>query len=273
MRIFLLSREIKEEYLLTKKEEHYLHSVLRIEDGATFTAKDTKENYYNAVLRASSLLLTKTENKEENLLDNLPEYKKEFFPLDVYISILKGKKNELVCRALTEIGVRKISFVLSENCEKKAFSAHEKERIEEIVKEAVQQSGGRMPELEFLTPFVSAIKNAKGKKLVFHQSLLEGSKKLSSLCTKDELSISVFVGPEGGFSEKECKSAKENGASFVLLNTNILRSETASVYAVASIQSFYQNWCLHKKEYRHNFLTPEFKKPSNINYKIHKMRG
>ena len=46
-------------------------------------------------------------------------------------------------------------------------------------------------------------------------------------------SIALFVGPEGGFSDKEIRTAVENGYTPVTLGTNILRTETAAIAAVA----------------------------------------
>ena len=114
MRVFLLSQDYDGSplYSLKKKEVQYLEKVLRLEKGSIFTAKDTKDNYYEATLEdEGTLLLKPTDNPEDTLLDSLSGYSGPFAPIDVYVSILKGKKNESVVRALTEIGVRKIMFL------------------------------------------------------------------------------------------------------------------------------------------------------------------
>jgi len=41
--------------------------------------------------------------------------------------------------------------------------------------------------------------------------------------------ISIFVGPEGGFTSEEINVAESSGASLVWLGPRILRSETAGV--------------------------------------------
>jgi 16S rRNA (uracil1498-N3)-methyltransferase len=40
-------------------------------------------------------------------------------------------------------------------------------------------------------------------------------------------SIAIFIGPEGGFEEKEIEQAKEAGAEPITLGRRILRTETA----------------------------------------------
>ncbi|MNV64975.1 Ribosomal RNA small subunit methyltransferase E [compost metagenome] len=45
----------------------------------------------------------------------------------------------------------------------------------------------------------------------------------------------MIVGPEGGFSEDECREAEEAGAVSVGLGRRILRCETAGMVAAACI--------------------------------------
>ncbi len=47
-------------------------------------------------------------------------------------------------------------------------------------------------------------------------------------------SLLVFVGPEGGWSEGECRAAKDAGAVSVKLSPTVLRSETAAVAVCAA---------------------------------------
>ena len=105
MRIFLLSR-IPENgiYHLSAKERKYLFSVLRKKVNDTFTASDRNGNYYKAFLfDEESMTIEPTDAPEETLNDSLSSFKGPFFPITMYISVLKGKKNETEIRMLTEI--------------------------------------------------------------------------------------------------------------------------------------------------------------------------
>ena len=42
-------------------------------------------------------------------------------------------------------------------------------------------------------------------------------------------SIGIFIGPEGGFEEKEVELAREHGAQPITLGKRILRTETAGM--------------------------------------------
>ena len=238
MRVFLLSQDYDGSplYSLKKREVQYLEKVLRLEKGTVFTAKDTSDNYYEATLEDEGTLLLKP---TDTLLDSLSGYSGLFAPIDVYVSILKGKKNESVVRALTEIGVRKIIFMDTENAQEHDFSSHQKERLETILKEAVQQSGSRPPILSGPVPFFTAIEKAEGKKVILHQSLRGKTTYIEKVFSNHDIKnvASLFIGPEGGFSDQECVLAENNGFYPVLLRTNILRAETAAVYTAAAVQS------------------------------------
>lgn len=246
MRVFLLDRRYggEDSYQLSNKERMYLNKVLRLEIGTGFTAKDSSERYYRAVLIDEDLIsLEITDAPEETLLDSLSSYKGPFMPIDLYMSVLKGKKNEAVIRQATEIGVRRIILMDTEFTEKNTMNSHQRERLDTIAREAVQQSGGKLPAITGPMAFADAIRSTEGRAIILHQSrrqrTLTLQEALDGLSIDDQ--VSVLIGPEGGFSDDECILAEENGIQPVLLNTNILRAETASIYAVSAIQAIIQN--------------------------------
>ncbi len=240
MRVLLIESSLIKnmEYPLRKKERGYLSKVLRLEDGVNFTCKDENENYYIATLSDSTLFLTPTENIENNLLDNLSGYNGSRGNLNLYIALLKGKKNERVVNDATQLGVKKITFIETEFSNQKELSLHDRERILLIAKEAVQQSGSAYPEIVFEKSFMSAINEARNIFLL-HQDKENESKSLYEALKdmNEDDEISLFIGSEGGFSEKEINFARKNNATLVLLKTNILRAETASIYALGAAQS------------------------------------
>lgn len=245
MRVFLLDQSFSGEniYPLRSREKQYLNKVLRLNVGLEFTAKDRNENYYKATLiDTETLSLEPTDIPEETLLDNLSGYQGEFANINIYFSLLKGKKNEMVVKALTEIGVNSITIVDSKYVQEKNFNNHQRERLETILKEAVQQSGSTTPVLSGPIRFEEAIKKATGKCFILHQSKLVESTSLKKAFENIaiEMPISLFIGPEGGFSDEECDYAIENGVNPILMNTNILRAETASIYAASAVQTLLQ---------------------------------
>lgn len=242
MRVFLLDSDfdISKPYSLKSREKNYLGKVLRLSPGTVFTAKDRNDNFFEATLiDEETISLKPTERPEDTLLDSLSSYKGSFAHINVYVSMLKGKKNETVVRALTEIGVSSITFIETEFVQEKSLSMHQRERLEIILKEAVQQSGGKAPELNGPKMFSEAILEARGSKLILHQSSRARTIDIFEALKDCDINseISLFIGPEGGFSDAECEFAEDNGARPILLRTNILRAETASIYASSVVQS------------------------------------
>ena len=244
MRVFLLRKEAGDNgiYTLSEKEKNYLFRVLRLNVNDVFTAKDSKERYYKAFLfDEDSITLEETDKPEDTLLDSLSSYNGPFTPITAFISVLKGKKNEMEVRALTEMGIKKIVLMETEFVQS-PLSKHQMERFSLIIREAVQQSGSKEPELVGPLSFKEALTEVEGKLLILHQSAIGGTMKLSE-AVKDlsqDSPLSFMIGPEGGFSDKECDEAVNNGATPVLLCTNILRAETAAIYTASSLQTLMQ---------------------------------
>jgi 16S rRNA (uracil1498-N3)-methyltransferase len=85
-------------------------------------------------------------------------------------------------------------------------------------------------------PFEEAVQQARGLKLM----PFEGERArslgvyLRGLPRRPE-TVSLFIGPEGGFEASEVEFAREAGAEMVSLGPRILRSETAGIVASALV--------------------------------------
>lgn len=241
MRIFLLnSNKIDGRiYPLSEKERNYIKNVLRIKEGTIFKAKDHKENLYDALLDQNDTLILESSLDNSNYLDDMPSYSGDFIKIYIYQCICKGKKNAQITRQLQEAGATQLTFIESSLIQQKEIDIHERSRLETIRNEAIQQSGAKLCHLFFNVPFSKAIEEAKGLKIILHQDKRNKSENILSLLENtDTDEISVFIGSEGGFTDEECQSAEAAGFYPVILNTNILRAETAGIYMMGAIQSF-----------------------------------
>ncbi len=222
---------------LTGKEYHYLTHVLRLKENNTFTGQDRDGNLFS--LRVLSI-------KNHSIMletDPLPG-QREDIPLKItlYQCICKGKKMDRIIRQATEAGVKTIVPLLSEytvpRLDKKE-GMHKIERWNRIIKEALQQSGSRVvTEIREPSSILNLPEKSKKKeiKLFFHQSPLENHSLHEYLCEYPE-EVSLLVGPEGGLSENETGFLMKTGFRPVMLKTNILRAETAALYAIGAVQS------------------------------------
>ena len=65
---------------------------------------------------------------------------------------------------------------------------------------------------------------------------------------KSAKSVLVLIGPEGDFSKNEVALALEQGAKPVSLGPLVLRSETAALYVLSTLDFYYREVALEKKK-------------------------
>ena len=153
----------------------------------------------------------------------------------------KGKKMDLIVRQATEAGVSVIQPLDSEFSIVKYDSKSWKgkhERFMKIVREAFQQSGSKtLPEVKEPVPLTSLEIDEKNEiGLFFHQKSIENISLHQYLFTVP-LKIKLIIGPEGGLSDKEIACLKEKNFKPVFLGENVLRTETAALYAAAAVKT------------------------------------
>ena len=102
-------------------------------------------------------------------------------------------------------------------------------RLEKKIVEAAEQSGRVvLPKVEFIENFQNAFSGSKNP-IVFHTTGVLARE--AGINEKKELDI--FVGPEGGWTEKEVEIALKQGVPVVTLGEQILRAETAAIAALS----------------------------------------
>jgi len=145
------------------------------------------------------------------------------------MSIINLDKFDIVLQKATELGVRSIIPLVADRVEIRAERYRGKgERWRKIVFEAVKQSGRSViPVIEEPQPFDEIVKR-EGTKIIFDADAEETRQKLTNTAT-------LFIGPEGGWSERELQLAREHGCAFERLGIRRLRAETAAIVATALV--------------------------------------
>jgi len=151
----------------------------------------------------------------------------------LFQALLKKDKSEFIFEKCTEIGIHAFVPVVSERSIKKAIN---EERARKIIKEASEQSGRALvPNIQPIVSFADAIatvKKAGSLNIIAHEKEMRRSLDAAPPASRH---ISLFVGTEGGFSEKEITMARNAGFFITSLSRRVLRAETAAVvgsYAV-----------------------------------------
>jgi len=179
--------------------------------------------------------------KDHAVLDVGEEIASRESPLELTLAmaVIQLEKFELVLQKATELGVRAIVPLVTDRIELRAERyAGKAERWERIVFEAVKQSGRSIaPKIEPPTKFDDAIAR-EGPKIFFDAD--EPSGAAGSQPAEDDGGLrahrsTLFIGPEGGWSEREIHLARDRGAIFQRLGPRRLRAETAAITALAII--------------------------------------
>lgn len=189
-------------------------------------------------------LIEKMNNKEAVL--RIVDKRKGVVPereVFLYQSLIKKDKMEWVVEKATELGVSKIVPIISERSEKKGFNI---ERAQKIAIEASEQCGrADVPTVEGIQKLEYVMENCGGEIIIFdprglsmnHESEIfnhENDFRTSLLASRN--SVSIFIGPEGGWTEKEIERFKQADAKIFSLGNLTLRAETAVIVAISKIQ-------------------------------------
>ncbi len=153
--------------------------------------------------------------------------------LNLVFALIRKENTELVLQKCTEIGVTNFIPMFTERTVKFGWK---RERLEKIVAEATEQSGWsdipQIQEPEKLEKILEKFK--KEKENLDGLCVLDfGGVQLSTI--KHLISVdTIFVGPEGGFTDKERNLFKKYNIKTISLGPNTLRAETACI-SVSSI--------------------------------------
>ncbi|HCC84002.1 TPA: hypothetical protein DEP96_04095 [Candidatus Uhrbacteria bacterium] len=143
----------------------------------------------------------------------------------VCAALLKRENFELILQKCTELGATSFLPLATERTIKKLSEVPE--RWLAIVREASEQSGrGVIPIIHEPLSFEKALAKTDGlRRVVLHEG--HGGKLPAK--KKDE-AIALFIGPEGGFTEREITLAKDAGSLVTHLGDElVMRAETAAI--------------------------------------------
>lgn len=238
---------------------HHLGRVLRAERGQVYELSDGKRVWLARVEEV------KRDRIGFSLIEELPVYRPSF-QAALLLSIVKFDAFEFALEKATELGVSAIVPLAAARSEKALLAAAPKraERWRRILLEASQQSRRlRIPELAALTkPEEAFSARPESLKILLSErpeapslrSVLEGYSSASRTTaattqhanraigdpekhgtTGGDCSATLVIGPEGGWTDAEFVCGRKHGFCEASLGQLILRTETAVVAALASL--------------------------------------
>lgn len=155
----------------------------------------------------------------------------------IYQGVPKSTKLEDIIQKCVELGVTEIVPTLTKRCVSRPddkSAGKKNQRYQKIALEAAQQSGrGIVPKIENMKTLKQALAEDESEvKIVFFEG---GGKKLTDIIDKNTKSVSIFIGPEGGFEEAEVEQIESAGGVRATLGKRILRTQTAPVAGLTAI--------------------------------------
>ncbi len=222
---------------------HYVRTVLRLK-------KDAPIILFNG--HGGEYLCTVAEVSRKAVLIDVEQWNDRTVesPLQVTLGlgISRGDRMDLTVQKAVELGVNRITPILTERCVVQFKGEKKPQRLlhwQKIVQHAAEQSGRTaLPDLVEIEQLPNWLDNQQGLKVFLdpyaETTLMElkpdamfESIKAGPECNRR---VTLLTGPEGGFSNQERDAAKAAGFIPVRLGARILRTETASLAALAAVQ-------------------------------------
>ena len=209
---------------------HHLARVLRVEVGQTFEISDSAQVWLATVATVRKDLVRFDLVEEIDAGSALPT-------VTLFFALIKFDRFEWAVEKATELGVTRIVPVEAARSERGLFdgSRNRAERWRRIGREASEQSRRlRAPEIADGVKFAEALKD-----LSMHRLWLDerpgAPLLLRAFAPAAGDSVSLMIGPEGGWTEPERLAFGEGGWRGASLGPTVLRAETAVCAALAVI--------------------------------------
>jgi 16S rRNA (uracil1498-N3)-methyltransferase len=215
-------------FTLDEEESKHCIRVLRLKKGDILHLTDGKGNLYETAISDDHPKRCSVE-----VLSVQSRYMKRDFCVHIAIAPTKNPgRMEWFLEKVTEIGVDEITPLICEHSERTFINTS---RLEKILVSAMKQSlKAYLPKLhdpaEF-NPFIQ--KPFSGQKFIGYCEQDE-TKLLKNLYKTGENAL-ILIGPEGDFSGKEIREAKNSGFIPISLGKSRLRTETAGIVACHTI--------------------------------------
>ena len=214
---------------LNSDNSHHLNKVLRFPVGKNITVFNGDGFDYKALVQGakkttSLQIISKSRNNSESKLD-----------LTLAQGIAKGEKMDFLIQKAVELGVTRIIPMKLERCVVRLREEKVQKKIDhwqKIANHACEQSG-RSVIVSVSDPVtLEGLLEEKGHNgFVLHHRAQIGLSQVQKTSK-----ATILIGPEGGLTEKEVSDSEVAGYQSINIGKRVLRTETASLAAIANMQ-------------------------------------
>ncbi|MBT8178315.1 MAG: 16S rRNA (uracil(1498)-N(3))-methyltransferase [Eudoraea sp.] len=215
------------QFVFPEEESRHIVKVLRKQVGDKLQITNGKGYLFTAEIlvadpKSCKAAIVKTTKKHQKM-----------YRLHMVVAPTKNMDRfEWFLEKVTEIGVHEITPIICEHSERKVLKLP---RLEKIMQSAMKQSlRTYLPKLNEPLTYDEFIKREHEGLLFIAHCQEEEKMELVRRVAPDK-DITILIGPEGDFSEKEIDLAYENGFYPVSLGDARLRTETAAIVACSTV--------------------------------------
>jgi 16S rRNA (uracil1498-N3)-methyltransferase len=240
---------------LPKEAAHHCIQVLRYKVGAELVLFNG--DGFDYIAKISAIEVKKC---QVIVLEQCAPENESPLHIHLYQGIARGEKMDLIIQKSVELGVSQITPVFTERCNVKLDPkrlAKKQKHWQAVAVSASEQSGRSL--IATINPAIN-IKQLMSEKQLSEKNKpkqLAASENTQSLYLEptatqrlqdihfaeqnnnEPLSVALFIGPEGGFSDSDLHILQNNGVDGVKLGPRILRTETAGLACIAILQSHF----------------------------------
>ena len=226
------------EILLSGEEARHIAKSLRMRIGDMLTVTDGQGNDFGCQIDGITKDTVHLAVCYRQACESEPSCR-----VTIYQGVPKASKMEEIIQKCVELGASRIVPTLTRRCVSRPDekgAGKKNQRYQKIALEAAQQSGrGIIPEIANQLTLKQAIaEDESDMKIVFYEG---GGAPLKSIIPPDCKSVSIYIGPEGGFDENEVEMIVGAGGARATLGKRILRTQTAPVCALSCIMLLTEN--------------------------------
>lgn len=221
---------------LSDEESHHLTRVMRLAPGAIVNVFDGAGKEYRCEVTVAS-----RSSAQLQILEEITSPVESPVRLTLALALVKNDKFDWVVQKATELGVSRIVPLITAHSEVVLSEERGEKRVkrwERISLEALKQCGRRrLVETSVPVRWSDYCSDDSSElKLMLSERGGRSLESIRSICATIPDSITLAIGPEGGWEGHEIETALRSGFTEVHLGPRILRAETAAVAAVTLAQ-------------------------------------
>ncbi len=227
------SFSVGDEFPLSSINHRHAIQVLRLKVDDRLILFNGKGGEYQARLlqvdkRKSTVILEAYDsvNRESSLKTN------------VFLAMIKSERMDFAIQKLVELGISSIQPIYTQRSVIKIKENRLEKKMQHwkgvIIAACEQSQRTVIPEISLPKTLGNGILNNDQNCFVMLPGDYSGIKEQGKL--KGENQVSLFIGPEGGFTDEEEQHMIENGVTPISFGQRILRAETAAIAGLTACQ-------------------------------------